>query len=84
MQDCLLGFLLLVIFCLAFLACCELGQISGGAAVLNLLPLLGQDLLPEISSGKLALGETLWIGVTGGSQPHKKAALAVAEPKEER
>lgn len=52
--------------------------------MLNLLPLLGQDLLPEISSGKLALGETLWIGVTGGSQPHKKAALAVAEPKEER
>lgn len=52
--------------------------------MLNLLPLLGEDLLPEISSGKLALGETLRIGVTGGSQPRKKAALAVAEPKEER
>lgn len=52
--------------------------------MLNLLLLLGEDLLAEAPSWKLAPGETLRVGVAGGSQPHKTAALAVAEPKEER
>lgn len=52
--------------------------------MLNLLPLLGEDLLAETSSWKPALGEALQVGVAGGSQPHKTATLVVAELKEER
>lgn len=73
------GFLLLVIFRLAFLACCERAQVSGGAAVLNLLLLRVEDLLTETFSWKLAPSETLWVGVTGVPRLHKTAAPTVAE-----
>ena len=39
--------------------------------MLNLLLQLVEDLLTETSSWKLLLGETLQVGVAGGSQPHK-------------
>lgn len=73
--------LLLVILCLAFLACCEVGQVSGGAAVLNLPLLLGEELLAETSLWKLeVVGKSLWVGASGVSQAHR----TVAEPEEER
>lgn len=46
-------------------------------------PVLGQDLLAEASSWKLAPGKTLQVSVSGDSQPHKTAAAVVAEPKEQ-
>lgn len=51
--------------------------------MLSLLLLLGQELLAEASSWKLAPGKTLRVSVAGESQPHKTASAVVAEPKEQ-
>lgn len=51
--------------------------------MLNLLLLLGQDLLGEASSWKFAPGETLQVSAAGDSQRHKTASAVLAEPKEQ-
>lgn len=60
----------MVIFCVFFLPAMSWVRSED---VLNLLLLLGQDLLAEASSWKLAPGKAFQVSVAGDSQTHRTA-----------